>query len=55
MKTGVAELGLPPLDPMTIDQIEFKFWNVTAAFADTRLNGFQKFVMKYSNIDRKER
>jgi len=55
MKTGVPELDLPPLDPMTIDQILFKFWNVTAAFANTQLNGFQKFEMKYSNIDRKER
>jgi len=55
METGVPELDLPPIDPMSINQIGFTFWNVTAEFADTKLSGFKNFKMKYSNIDKQKR
>ena len=55
METGVPELDLPPLDPMSIDQIGFKFWNVTAEFLDTKLKGFKDFKMKYSRVDKQKR
>ena len=55
METGVPELNLQPLDPMVIDQIGFKFWNVTAEFLDTKLSGFKKFQMKYSKVDKQQR
>ena len=55
METGVPELDLPPLDPMSIDQIGFTFWNVTAEFLDTKLRGFKSFKLKYSKADRQKR
>jgi len=55
METGVPELNLQPLEPMVIDQIGFKFWNVTAEFLDTKLSGFKKFQMKYSKVDKQQR
>ena len=55
METGVPELDLPPIDPMSINQIGFTFWNVTAEFSDTKLSGFKNFKMKYSNIDKQKR
>jgi hypothetical protein len=55
METGVPELDLPPLDPMSIDQIGFTFWNVTAEFLDTKLRGFKNFQLKYSKVDRQNR
>ena len=54
MEIGVPQLDLPPLDPMTIDQIGFTFWNVTAEFLYTKLRGFKKFKLKYSKVDRQE-
>merc|ERR1719427_1154712 len=55
METGVPELDLPPIDPMSINQIGFTFWNVTAEFADTKLSGFKNFKMKYSKVDKQKR
>jgi len=55
METGVPELDLPPLDPMTLDKIDFKFWNVTAEFFNTKIKGFKNFKMRYSNVDRDKR
>ena len=55
METGVRELDLPPLDPMSIVQIGFTFWNVTAEFLDTNLRGFKNFKLKYSKVDRQKR
>jgi len=55
METGVPELGLPPLDPMTIDRIGFKFFNVTSEFTNTKLNGFKDFKLESSKIDKQER
>eukprot|EP00092_Neocalanus_flemingeri_P106478 GFUD01136635.1.p1 GENE.GFUD01136635.1~~GFUD01136635.1.p1 ORF type:complete len:254 (-),score=52.36 GFUD01136635.1:52-813(-) len=53
--TGAPELDLPPLDPMSIDQIEFTFWNVTAKFSNTKLRGFKNFSLKYSKVDKQKR
>ena len=55
MNVGVPELGLPPLDPMTVDRIQFRFWNVTAEFSDTVMAGFKQFVIRSSQIDKQQR
>ena len=39
METGVPELGLPPLDPITLDVIDFKFFNMTHQSLDVALRG----------------
>jgi len=55
VETGIPELNLPPLDPMFIDQVAFKFFNVTAEFLDTELKGFKNYKVTYSKVDGKER
>ena len=32
MDTGIPELDMPPLDPIHIDLIDFKFFNMTIEF-----------------------
>ena len=55
METGLPELGLPPIDPMTIDEIGFKFFEVNAAFTNTKLRGFKDFKLESSKVDKKKR
>ena len=55
METGVPELGLPRLDPINLQQINFNFFNLTTEFLDVNLYGFKKFILKSSNVDKKKR
>ena len=55
METGLPELGLPPIDPMTIDEIGFKFFEVNAAFTNTKLRGFKDFKLESSKVDKQKR
>ena len=55
MDTGIPELGMPPLDPIDIDIIEFKFFNLTIAFNNVLMNGFKNFTVQKSVMDKKKR
>ena len=55
MDTGIPELGMPPLDPINIDIIEFKFFNLTIAFNNVLMNGFKNFTVQKSVMDKKKR
>ena len=55
MDTGIPELGMPPLDPINIDIIEFKFFNLTISFNNVLMNGFKNFTVKKSVMDKKKR
>ena len=55
MQTGIAELGLPPLDPINIQQIDFRFFNLTIAFKDVEMEGFKNFKFEKSVVDKDER
>jgi len=55
METGVEELGLPILDPIRLNQINFKFFNLTTEFHDVDLYGFKNFKLKKSLIDKQKR
>ena len=55
MQTGIAELGLPPLDPINIQQIDFRFFNLTIAFKDVEMEGFKNFKLEKSVVDKDER
>jgi len=55
MESGVPELGLPPLDPIHLELIDFKFYNLTTEFLDVDLFGFKGFVLKASSVDKKRR
>merc|ERR1719461_700134 len=55
MQTGIAQLGLPPLDPIYIQQIDFRFFNLTIAFKDVDMEGFKNFKLEKSVVDKDER
>ena len=46
METGIPELDMPPLDPINIDLIDFKFFNMTIEF----VNIFMKEVRYFTNM-----
>ena len=51
MKTGVPDLDLPPLDPLAVPKIDFKFFDATVEFNDAQLIGFQQMIINYSKVD----
>jgi len=57
MGTGITGLKLPvlPMDPMYVDEIDFKFETVNIKFLDLDVKGIQKFVLKKSTVDKNAR
>jgi len=55
METGIPELGMPPLDPINIDLIDFKFFNMTIEFVNIFLEGFKTFKLEKSTVDKRGR
>jgi len=55
MDTGIPELGMPPLDPIHIDLIDFKFFNMTIEFVHVDMNGFKTFKLEKSSVDKNGR
>ena len=55
MDTGLPELGLPPIDPIHLKLIDFKFYNLTVEFFDVNMFGFKGFSLKSSNVDKQKR
>ena len=51
MDTGVPHLGLKPLDPLRVPQIDFKFFDATVELTDVVLSGFKGNTVKSSEID----
>ena len=52
MDTGIPELGMPPLDPIHIDLIDFKFFNMTIDFVHIDMTGFKTFKLEKSSVDK---
>jgi len=52
MDTGIPELGMPPLDPIHIDLIDFKFFNMTIDFVHVDMTGFKTFKLEKSSVDK---
>merc|ERR1712106_1252500 len=55
METGLPELQIPPLDPIHLNLIDFKFLNLTVEFFDLDLFGFKGFTLKSSIVDKTKR
>ena len=55
MDTGIPELGMPPLDPIHIDLIDFKFFNMTIEFVHIDMTGFKSFKLEKSSVDKSGR
>ena len=54
METGIPQLDLPPLDPINIQQIDFRFFNLTIEFHNVFMEGFKKFKLEKSEVDKDE-
>ena len=52
MEVGVPELGIPVLEPVTLDQVEFKFFNVTVQFIDLVVRGLKSSQLLTSNLSK---
>jgi len=55
MDTGLPHLGLKPMDPLRVPQIDFTFFDATVELTDVVLKGFQENNVKFSEIDREAR
>jgi len=55
METGIPELNLPPLDPLSIDEINFKFFDAHIDFSDVVFRGFKNNAIKSNTIDKDKR
>jgi len=57
MGTGIPNLKLPvlPMDPMYVDQIDFKFETVNIEFTGLDVRGLQQFVLKSTRLDKAAR
>ena len=52
MEVGVPELGIPVLEPVTLDQVEFKFFNLTVQFIDLVVRGLKSSQLLNSNLNK---
>ena len=52
MEVGVPELGIPVLEPVTLDQVEFKFFNLTVQFIDLVVTGLKSSQLLTSNLNK---
>ena len=55
VETGIPELSLPPLDPIHIQQLDFRFFNLTLDFIDIYMKGFKNFKLEKSQVDKDAR
>merc|ERR1711936_120131 len=55
METGIEELDLPPLDPIFVDAIDFRFFNLTIEILDVFVRGFRNFKLEKSSVDKSGR
>ena len=55
MEAGIPQLDLPPLDPINIPQIEFRFFNLTIEFINVFMKGFKNFKLEKSAVDKDKR
>ena len=51
MKTGVPELGLPPFDPLFIDNISFEFFDAVVEFNNINFSGFEGNIVTSNKVD----
>ena len=55
VETGIPELSLPPMDPMSLEQLDFRFFDLTLAFTDIYMKGFKNLTLEKSLVDKDAR
>ena len=51
VETGIPQLGLPPMDPMDIEKLDFKFLNLSLELSDVSQKGFKNLKLEKSEVD----
>ena len=55
VETGIPQLGLPPMDPMDIEKLDFKFLNLSLELSDVSQKGFKNLKLEKSEVDKDAR
>ena len=55
VETGIPHLGLPPMDPMDIEKLDFKFLNLSLELSDVSQKGFKNLKLEKSKVDKEAR
>ena len=55
VETGIPQLGLPPMDPMDIEKLDFKFLNLSLELSDVSQKGFKNLKLEKSVVDKDAR
>ena len=55
VETGIPELGLPPMDPMKLEQLDFRFFNLSLEVSNISQTGFKNLKLEKSVVDRDSR
>merc|ERR1711971_1457702 len=55
VETGIPELGLPPMDPMKLEQLNFRFFNLSLEVSNISQTGFKNLKLEKSVVDRDTR
>ena len=55
VETGIPHLELPPMDPMDIEQLDFKFLNLSLELSDVSQKGFNNLKLEKSEVDKDAR
>ena len=55
MENGIPELQVPPIDPIQLDLVEFRFFNLTTKFKGLSMRGLKDFKLKKSEVNKAER
>ena len=52
MEVGVPEIGIPILEPVFLDLVDFKIYNLTVQFQNIKMRGFKTFQLLHSHLDK---
>ena len=55
VETGIPELGLPPMDPMELEQLDFQFFNLSLEVKNISQTGFKNMKLEKSLVDKDAR
>ena len=55
VETGIPELNLPPMDPMNLEKLDFRFLNLSLDISNINQTGFKNLKLEKSEVDKDAR
>ena len=55
MTNGIPELEVPPIDPIQLDLVEFRIFNLTTQFKDLSMRGLKDFKLLKSEVNKDDK